>query len=137
MVIDRIARIVLESFEETEIILGIVDREGCWVSNKPDVFEQVISDPMMLDDMCRKIDDGCEPLLSHKDTYLIGGGAINDSGYAILLVPNYSAEKSAAYNDFVEIVLSQIAMLSEKVLPDSQTSRFAYSTDALAGIPLN
>ncbi len=137
MVIDRIARTVLESFEETEIVVAIVDREGCYVSNQTDVFETVFSDPRMLDEICRKIDDGCEPVITQMDGFLAAGASINDVGYSILLVPNYSADKAAAYYDFIEIVLSQIGVLSESFLPDSNTSRFAYNCDTLAGIPLN
>jgi hypothetical protein len=126
----------MESFEESEIILAIADREGCYVSSKVDVFEQVFSDPQMIDEMCRKIDDGCEPAITQMGSYLAAGAAIDNVGYSILLVPNYTPEKAAAYHDFVEIVLSQIGMLTEKLLPESD-SRFAYNGDLLAGIPLN
>lgn len=137
MIIDRIARTVLESFEESNVILAIVDREGCYVSSQIDVFEEVFADPQMLDEMCRKIDDGCEPLTTQMGNYFVAGASINDIGYSILLVPNYAPEKTAAYSDFIEIVLSQISMLAEKTLPDSETSRFAYNSELLAGIPLN
>ena len=137
MVIDRIARVVMESFEESEIILAVVDREGCYVSSKIDIFEEVFSDPQMLDEICKKIDDGCEPLTTEMGNYFVAGASIDNVGYSILLVPNYSSDKMAAYSDFSEIVLSQIAMLAEKFLPEEETSRFAYDSELMAGIPLN
>jgi hypothetical protein len=69
--------------------------------------------------------------------YLVAGSSINDVGYSVLLVPNYTPDKAAAYHDFAEIVLSQIAVIAERTLPECETSRFAYSSELLAGIPLN
>ncbi|HAL46089.1 MAG: hypothetical protein A2Y12_13160 [Planctomycetes bacterium GWF2_42_9] len=137
MIIDRIARTVMENFEESEIILAIVDRDGCYVSSKMDAFEEVFADPQMLDEICRKIDDGCEPATAIMGNYMVAGSSINDVGYSILLVPNYAPDKAAAYHDFAEIVLSQIAVIAERTLPDSETSRFSYNSELLAGIPLN
>lgn len=136
MVIDRIAQAVMESFEESEIILAVVDREGCYVSSKIDKFEEVFSNPQMLDEICRKIDDGYEPLTTEMGGYFLAGSAIDSVGYSILLVPDYTPDKMGAYSDFAEIVLSQISMLAEKYLPESE-SRFAYDSGLLAGIPLN
>ncbi|MEN6387179.1 MAG: hypothetical protein ABFD79_18525 [Phycisphaerales bacterium] len=137
MIIDRIARTVMESFDNSKIILAIVDREGCYVSSKIDLFEKVFDDPQMIDEMCKKIDDGCEPAITQMGNYLAAGAAIGEFGYSILLVPDYTPDKAAAYHDFVEIVLSQIGMLTENLLPESGNSRFAYCSDSLAGIPLN
>jgi hypothetical protein len=127
----------MESFEESEIILAIVDREGCYVSSKINVFEDVFTDPQMIDEICKKIDDGCEPAITQMGSYLAAGASIGDVGYSILLVPNYTPDKAGAYHDFVEIVLSQIGMLAEKTLPENTNSRFAYCADSMAGIPLN
>ncbi|OQA03942.1 MAG: hypothetical protein BWY69_00169 [Planctomycetes bacterium ADurb.Bin401] len=126
----------MESFEESEIILAIVDREGCYVSSQIDKFEEVFSDPQMIDEICVKIDDGCEPLTTEMQGYFAAGAAIDSVGYSILLVPGYTPDKMAAYSDFAEIVMSQIGMLAEKYLPENE-SRFAYDSGLLAGIPLN
>jgi len=127
MVIDGIAETVLESFEESETILTIVDKEGCYVSSKTDVFERIFADPRVLDSLCKKIDDGCEPLVSHIGSYFVAGSAVKNVGYSILIVPNYSPDKNASYHDFAEIILSQVSLLTEKVLTDSDTNLEYYS----------
>ncbi|MCE5341105.1 MAG: hypothetical protein LLF92_08265 [Planctomycetaceae bacterium] len=132
MIIDRIARTVMENFEESEAIIAIADRDGCYVSSKTDEFEGVFADPQILDGICSQIDDGCEPATSVIGGYFVAGYSINSNGYAILLVPNYTSEKAAAYHDLAEIVLKQVAMLAENAITEAQASIFTHSSELLA-----
>lgn len=136
MTIEAIARTVLDSFEDSDVVLAIIDKDGNYVSSDIETFEEVFSQPEMLERVCQRIDDGCEPLVFRMGDYLMAASSVNTSSYSILLVPNYSLEKKAAYNDFVEIILNQIAILAEKSKSDSQTIQ-AYNPELLAGIPLN
>ncbi len=132
MIIDRIARTVMENFEESEAILAIADRDGSYVSSKTDDFESVFADPQILDGICSQIDDGCEPATSVVGGYFVAGYSINISGYAILLIPNYSPEKALAYHDLAEIILKQVAMLAENAIIQPETSIFSQSSELLA-----
>ena len=135
MTINKIASTVFESFEDTDIILTIVARSGSYVSNKINVFEEVFSEPNLLEELCRRIDDGCEPLISRIGGYLIAASSVNDTGYAIMLLPNF--DESVNCMSLIEVILSQISLLSAKLVTDSQESRFTYNSELLAGVPLN
>jgi hypothetical protein len=137
MIIDRIARTVMANFEESETILAIADREGCYVSSNIDEFEGVFADPQILDGICSRIDDGCEPATSVIGRYFVAGYSINTSGYAILLIPNYTSEKASAYNDLAEIILKQVAMLAENAIGEPEISRFVHSSELLAAVAMN
>jgi len=132
MIIDRIARTVMENFEESEAIIAIADRGGSYVSSKTDEFESVFADPRILDGICSQIDDGCEPAATVIGKYFVAGYSINSAGYAILLIPNYSPEKASAYHDLAEVILKQVSMLVKNAITEPRISRFDHSSELLA-----
>ena len=71
MIINRIASMVFDSFESTDLIVAIIGCTGSYVSNRLDVFESVFADQRVLDELCQRIDDGHEPLITHIDSYLL------------------------------------------------------------------
>ena len=130
MTINKIARTVFDCFQDSDIILTILDRTGSYVSNKVDVFEQVFSRQELLDNLCGRIDDGCEPLIAQLGDYSVAatGFSANGSfgGYAVMLLPGCNLEKAIGCTDFIEIILSQITLLADRVVQDSQIPGLAY-----------
>lgn len=131
MINSRIARTLMEIFEESETVLAIADRDGNYVSSKTDEFEGVFADPQLLDNLCSQIDDGCEPATAVIGRYFAAGYSINNSGYAILLLPNYTPEKAIQYYDLSEIILKQAAMLAENAICKSPALRFTHNAELL------
>jgi hypothetical protein len=131
MIIDRIARTLMEIFEESETILAIADREGNYISSNTKEFEGVFAEPQLLDAIRSQIDDGCEPATSVIGGYFAAGYSINTTNYAIVLIPNYTAEKAKAYHDLSEIILKQVAMLAENAVEEPIISRFAHHSELL------
>ncbi len=141
MTIKKIARTVFDSFQNSDIILTILDRGGSYVSNKVEVFEQVFSRQELLANLCGRIDDGCEPLIAQIGDYSVAatGFSANGSfgGYAVMLLPGCNLEKAVGCTDFIEIILSQIALLAERAVQDSQIPGLNYQAQLQTESVLN
>jgi hypothetical protein len=89
-----------------------------------DVFESVFADQRVLDELCRRIDDGHEPLITHIDSYLLAAKAVasgfDNIGYAVILLPADTSEKSLEYLDFLEIILEQFSLIADLVEQNQQ-----------------
>ena len=141
MTIYKIARTVFDSFQNSDIILTILDRTGSYVSNKVEVFEQVFSSQELLDNLCGRIDDGCEPLISQIGDYAVAamGLSANGSfgGYVVMLLPGCNLEKAIGCTDFIEIILSQVTLLAERAVQDSQIPGLDYQAQLQTESVLN
>ncbi|MBU1260305.1 MAG: hypothetical protein KJ757_07215 [Planctomycetes bacterium] len=141
MTINKIARTVFDSFQNSDIILTILDRTGSYVSNKVDVFKQVFSKQELLDNLCGRIDDDCEPLIAQLGDYSVAaaGFSANGSfgGYAVMLLPGCNLEKAVGCTDFLEIILSQISLLADKAVQDSQIPGLDYQAQLQTESVLN
>jgi hypothetical protein len=107
---------IFDSFEGTDLIVAILDRTGSYVASRLDVFESVFADQRILDELCRRIDDGHEPLITHIDSYLLAAKAVTSGldniGYAVILLPACTFEKSFGCLDYIEIILDQFSLLA-------------------------
>ena len=129
MIINQLARMVFDSFEGTGIIIAILGRTGSYVSNRLDIFETVFTDQLILDELCRRIDDGHEPLITQIDGYLVAASALTSGfdciGYVVMLLPAWTSEKSLECLDFVEIILNQCSIIAGLINQNQQLKQSA------------
>lgn len=121
MIINQIAHTVFDSFDDTDIVVAILNHNGSYVSNKLDVFEKVFAQRGLLEELCGRINDGQEPLITNIDGYLVAARGLSaglkdvDStgsrqvGYAIMLLPGESSKPSLEY---IEIILEHLSLIS-------------------------
>lgn len=145
MTINKIAQVVFDSFANTDIVLAILNRNGSYVSNKIEVFEQVFSEGKLLEELRRKIDDGHEPLITQIGEFLVAASALsadfNSMGYVIMLLPastssegsGHSSEKSPEYLDstgsrqveLIEIILEQFSLIAGLIEQNQQLIEYS------------
>ncbi|MGB8226589.1 MAG: hypothetical protein WCE45_06985 [Sedimentisphaerales bacterium] len=120
MTINQIAQSVFGSFADTDIVLAILNHNGSYVSNKLDIFERVFADQRLLDELCRRVDDGQEPLFSQIDSYFIAASGLSCGfegiGYAVMLLP----AESFISVDFIEIILEQFSTIAGLIEENQQ-----------------
>ena len=118
---EQIARQIFEVLPENGPIIVIIDRDGnTWPSNSEQFTKLGLSESF-LKDLCARIDDGVEPLMtSNNDCSIIGiqlATEKHNCGYIIIALPQYSPESTLINIDLIEILLNQfnlIARLIEK-----------------------
>jgi len=130
---EQIARQIFDILPEHGPIMVIMDREGnCWPSDS-DKFSKLDVSESFLKELCAKINDGVEPVVTQEgDCSIIATQLATDQtncGYVIIALPQYSPESTLINIDLIEIVLNQlglIAKLIEKnnILCERQTKHY-------------
>ncbi|MGA1980576.1 MAG: hypothetical protein ABSG99_08485 [Sedimentisphaerales bacterium] len=126
---EQIARQIFDVLPKQGPIVVIIDREGHrWVSNS-EKFSKLNISESFLRELCAKIDDGTEPILTQVDDCSIIATQLNTGqtkastelsrtcGYVIIALPQYNPESALINIDLIETILNQtglIATLIEK-----------------------
>jgi hypothetical protein len=134
MLNEQIAHQIFDILPEHGPVMAIIDRQGsCWLSN-PEKFSQLNINESVLKELCNKIDDGTEPVVTQvNDCSIIAAQLATDRtncGYVLITLPQYTPESTMTNIDIIEILLSQagiIANLIEKnhLLHELQTKHYS------------
>jgi hypothetical protein len=116
---EQIARQVFEVLPEQGPILLIMDGEGhSWPSDSDEYAKLNISE-QFLKELCAKIDDGAEPVVSQIDDCSIVAAQLaterSKCGYVIIALPQYSSESTLINIDLIEMLLSQLGLIAKLI----------------------
>lgn len=119
MLNEQVARQVFEVLPEHGPMVLIMDRRGnSWPSNSEEFARLNISEPF-LKELCAKIDDGDEPVVTQAEDCSIVAAELatdqNDCGYVIVALPNYTPESTLANIDLIETVLGQFSLIARLI----------------------
>lgn len=116
---EQVARHIFETLPEQGPVIAIVDRAGnCWPSSSEEFSELNINESM-LKDLCAKVDDGAEPVLTHANGASIATAQLatdqTNCGYVIVALPQYSPESTLTHIDLIETLFNQITMIAKLI----------------------
>jgi len=116
---EQIARQVFEILPEGGPLMMISDGQGnTWPSNSDDLPKLNI-DEAFLREVCAKIDDGDEPVMTQiGDCSIVAAQLTTERshcGYVIIALPQYSPESTLANIDLVEILLGQLSLIARLI----------------------
>ncbi len=113
---EQIARQMFESLPENGPVMVIFDREGnCWPSNTEE-FSRLHLNESFLREVCSKVDDGEEPVVTQLEEYCIVSSQLatkqTNCGYVVIVLPQYSPESALANINLIEILLGQVNLIA-------------------------
>jgi hypothetical protein len=116
---EQIARQIFDVLPEGGPIMVIMDREGhCWPSNAEEFSKLNIDEPF-LRELCTKIDDGAEPVVTQvNDCSIIAAQLTTERtncGYVIIALPQYSPESTLINIDLIETLLNQAGLIAKLI----------------------
>jgi hypothetical protein len=130
---EQIARQIFDILPEGGPVMMIIDGDGnCWPSDS-EKFSTLNISESFLRELCAKVDDGVEPVITQADDFSIIASQLatdrTNCGYVIIALPQYSPESTLVNIDLIEMLLNQtglIAKLIEKnnLLCELQTKQF-------------
>ena len=116
---EQVARQVFDVLPDQGPILLIMDRDGHnWPSDSEE-YEKLKIDEQFLKELCAKIDDGSEPVVSQIDGCNIVAAQLaterNNCGYVIIILPKYSPESTLINIDLIEMLFSQLNLIAKLI----------------------
>ncbi|MCK4913087.1 MAG: hypothetical protein KAI59_03535 [Planctomycetes bacterium] len=121
MLTEKIARHIFASLPQNGSIVVIVDRDGNYWPSNSDFFSALNVSSFFLQQLCAKVDDSTEPILSQLNDSSVVAARLaterTDCGYVFLIMPHRSPESTLENIDLIEMLLSEItltAALAEK-----------------------
>ena len=116
---EQIARQIFDILPEQGPIIVIMDRDGnCWPSDSEEFFKLNIGESL-LRELCDKIDDGAEPIVTQANDFSIIAKQLaterTNCGYVIIALPQYSPESTLINIDLIEILLNQIGLIARLI----------------------
>jgi hypothetical protein len=119
MLNEQIARQVFEVLPEEGPILLIMDRNGhSWPSDSGK-FAKLNMSESFLKELCAKIDDGAEPVVTQINDCSIVAAQLaterSNCGYVIMALPQYNPESTLINTDLIEILLSQFSLIAKLI----------------------
>ncbi|MHC4158828.1 MAG: hypothetical protein ACYSSO_07085 [Planctomycetota bacterium] len=119
MLNEQVARQVFDILPERGPIMVIMDRNGnCWPSNSEEFSKLNISESF-LRELCAKIDDGTEPVITHTDDSSIVAVQLateqTNCGYVIIALPQYNPESTMVNIDLIETLLNQTSLIAKLI----------------------
>jgi hypothetical protein len=116
---EQVARQVFEVLPERGPLMLIMDRDGSsWPSNSEEFAKLNISESF-LKELCAKIDDGAEPVVTQADDCSIVAAQLaterSNCGYVIVALPQYSPESTLVNIDLIEVLLNQLSLIAKLI----------------------
>jgi hypothetical protein len=116
---EQIARQLFETMPESGITLVIMDKNGnCWPSNS-EQFSKLHINESVLREICSKINDGQEPVISNSNDCSIIGSTLatdkTDCGYIFLIIPQLTPENTVVNIDLFEIIMNQVTLVAKLI----------------------
>ena len=139
---EQVARQIFDILPEQGIVMAIMDRDGnCWPSDSQKFSDLNISDSL-LKELCAKIDDGTEPVVTQADDCSIIASQLaterTNCGYVIIALPQYSPESTLININLIEVLLNQLGLITNLIeknnlLRELQMKHFSvYSQNEIA-----
>ncbi len=116
---DQIARQLFEVLPEKGPIVLIMDRNGnSWPSDSEEFSKLDISESH-LKELCTKIDDGVEPVVTQVNDCSIIAAQLaterSNCGYVTILLPQYSPESTLVNITLIETLLNQFNLIAKLI----------------------
>jgi len=119
MLTEQIAKQIFEVLPEGRATIVFMDRDGNNWPSDPEEFARLNISESFLKELCAKIDDGAEPVVTGTDDCSVIAAQLaterSNCGYVIIALPQYSPESVLINIDLVEMLLNQIGLIAKLI----------------------
>ncbi len=116
---EQVARQVFELLPDDGPLMVIAGPKGNYWPSDSEAFEKLNISDDFLKQLCAKVDDGTEPLITQTEDFGIVATQLStentNCGYLIIAIPNYSPESTLANIALIEILLSLVGLVARLI----------------------
>ena len=116
---EQVARQIFDILPDRGLVVAIIDENNhCWPSDSKS-FSRLNLTETFLRDLCDKIDDGEEPVVTQTDNCSLMASVLStdktNCGYIVIALPQHNPEAVLANIDLLEIILSQFKLIARLI----------------------
>ena len=116
---EQIASQIFETIPENGPIVLIVDPEGNMWPSDSEQFHNLNISESFLKELCRKIDDGFEPVIAQENECCLVASQLvtarKNCGYIIIALPQDSPEAILANINLIEMLINQFSLIAKLI----------------------
>jgi len=116
---EQIARQIFEIIPDQGPIMVIINKDGHFWPSDSERFSKLNVSESFLKELCAKIDDGTEPVITQtEDCSIIATQLATDKincGYVVIALPQYNIESALVNIDLIEILLNQVGLIAKLI----------------------
>jgi hypothetical protein len=116
---EQIARHIFDILPESGPIVVIMDKNNNHWPSDSEKFSHLNISESLLKEVCAKIDDGTEPIITQANECSIVASQLaterTDCGYVMIVLPQYSPESALINIDLVEILLNLVGLIARLI----------------------
>lgn len=116
---EQIAREIFDILPEDGPIITIINRDGDRWQSDPEKSSRLNISESFLKELCAKIDDGAEPVVTQIDDFGVVAAQLaaeqTNCGYVIIALPRYSPESTLINIGLIEMLLGQIGLIANLI----------------------
>jgi hypothetical protein len=116
---EQIARQIFDILPEDGPVAIIVSPKGNYWPSDAEGFAKLGVTDTFLKELCAKVDDGDEPIITQVNDFSIVATALvterTNCGYILIALPHYTPESTLANITLIEILLSQIGLIAHLI----------------------
>lgn len=120
---EQIAREIFNILPEQGPVMVIIDRDGHFWPSDSEVFSKFNISESFLRELCAKIDDGAEPVVTQVDECSIIATQLaterTNCGYVAIALPQYSPESTLININLIEVLLNQVGLIAKLIEKNS------------------
>ena len=116
---EQIALQVFETLPEEGPLVVIMDRQGNCLPSDSEEFSKLDIRESFLKELCAKIDDGVEPVITQMEKAGIIAAQLaterTNCGYVVIVLPQYTPESILININVIETMLNQIGLIAKLI----------------------
>lgn len=116
---EQIAREIFDILGEDGPVVIIMDREGNHHLSDSARFSELSISDSFLKELCSKIDDGAEPVVTQMNDIGIVAAELaaeeTHCGYVVMALPQYNIESTMINFGLIELLLNQIGLIAKLI----------------------
>jgi len=138
---EQIARQVFDIIPEQDWLMAIITRDGNYWPSDSEKFHQFQIDEQLLKDLCDRVDDGAEPVVTQVGNYGVIITQLStprvNCGYVMIALGRYDTESISANMDIIEVILSQVNIIAALIEKNNHLYELQMKMSGQDGASLN
>jgi len=134
---EQIAGQVFDGFSEKDCLVAIIGKDGNYWPSDSEKFEKFDIDEQLLKELCARVDDGAEPVVTQIGNYGVAVAQLAtervNCGYLMIASEERGGGSISANMDIIEIIFDQINVIAGLIEKNNRLYELQMKISSMSG----